>query len=68
MLERVSHVTQAISGMVFAAHGEELSESTAALFICISAALVVLSGLMSGLTISLLAMDEIEIEVRLLSA
>lgn len=68
MLEGVSHVTQAISAMVFTPHSERLSHGTAALFICISAALVVLSGLMSGLTISLLAMDEIEIEVRFLSA
>lgn len=49
--------------MVWTGHGEQLSSTTAALYIGISAALVVLSGLMSGLTISLLAMDEIEIEV-----
>lgn len=44
--------------------GEELAESQALLFIGISVGLVIMAGLMSGLTIGLMAMDEIEMEVR----
>ena len=43
--------------------GEELSDGKVLLFISISAGLVVMAGLMSGLTIGLMAMDEIEMEV-----
>lgn len=43
---------------------EELSESQTLLFIGISVGLVIMAGLMSGLTIGLMAMDEIEMEVR----
>lgn len=44
--------------------GEHLTEGQKVLFICVSFGLVIMAGLMSGLTIGLMAMDEIEMEVR----
>lgn len=64
MLVPLRHATALLSALSLTESNDPLPHSTAALFIGISAVLVVLSGLMSGLTISLLAMDEIEMEVR----
>lgn len=43
---------------------EALSAETKLLFVCISIGLVIMAGLMSGLTIGLMAMDDMEMEVR----
>jgi hypothetical protein len=41
----------------------KLNAEERVLFICISVALVIMAGLMSGLTIGLMAMDDMEMEV-----
>ena len=41
-----------------------LNPETKVLYTCISVLLVVMAGLMSGLTIGLMAMDDMEMEVR----
>lgn len=42
----------------------QLDPTTRVIFICISVFLVIMAGLMSGLTIGLMAMDDMEMEVR----
>jgi hypothetical protein len=42
----------------------KLDEGMRLVFICCSVLLVIMAGLMSGLTIGLMAMDDMEMEVR----
>lgn len=45
-------------------HEAPLAPATRVTFMLLSTGLVLMAGLMSGLTIGLLAMDDIELEVR----
>ena len=45
-------------------HHPELTDEEWTMYICIVAALVLLAGLMSGLTLGLMSMDVLDMEVR----
>ena len=45
-------------------HVDPVSEEDFVVYVCLVVFLVIVAGLMSGLTIGLLSMDQVDIEVR----